>query len=155
METPTIPAPPQNPQPRNPGFGQPPQQTTFDNKKATHKEVATFFQNSLAAVNKQFHTINTVLDALFLYLAEVGIVGVKITQDEIADYYKKRVLEEKTKRENQAAQAQLAQQAKDAANTSTPELGADIPGICSSEPSPDSSLTSADSSDQSTDVTKT
>lgn len=117
------------PAPSNPGF---PLKEVFDDKKASHKEVATFVQNSLGPIHNQMRQFNAVLDALFLYLAEVGVMGVKITQKEIAEHYGKRLKEESEKQ--QKAQAQ------------TP---------CSSEPIPDSSLTSMDSSEKDTSVTTT
>src|SRR5271167_4356250 len=97
MET-TAPPTPQPPQ-SNPGFGPPHQHSVFDNKKATHKEVVTFVQNVVTPMHKRMESFNAALDALFLYLAEVGVVGVKITQQEVAEHYAKRVKEENDKRQ--------------------------------------------------------
>jgi|SRR5271157_2834240 len=148
METP-APSTPQSPQ-SNPGFGPPPQQEVFDNKKATHKEVATFVHNVVTPMHKRLESFNAVLDALFLYFAEVGVMGVKITQQEIAKHYGKRVQEENDKRQA----AVNAAQAVAVENTDVPGIAESVPP-CTSEQNPDTSSISADSSDPSTVATTT
>ena len=70
----------------------------FDNKKATHREVANFvanvFNKQITPLKKELETYRSVLDAIFLYLGEVGICGVKVTQKDISEHYQARLKEE-------------------------------------------------------------
>ena len=70
----------------------------FDNKKATHREVANFvaniFNRQITPMKKELETYRSVLDAIFLYLGEVGICGVKVTQKDISEHYQARLKEE-------------------------------------------------------------
>ena len=117
--------------PTNLGMFGPAKGTTdvFDNKKATHKEVAFFVSNSLRAaiepVAKNGKVVETALSALFLYLAEVGVCGVKITQKEISEHYTKRLKEEQEEQEKQQAAAKEAAEKQN-----------QVPPCPTSEPSP-------------------
>ena len=70
----------------------------FDNKKVTHREVANFvaniFNRQITPMKKELETYRSVLDAIFLYLSEVGICGVKVTQKDISEHYQARLKEE-------------------------------------------------------------
>lgn len=88
----------------------------FDNKKATHREVAFFVSNSLRSVVGPVQQANMQLEqalsALYLYLAEVGICGVKITQEEVAAHYAKRLQEERAKQANAQQEKEQKEQDK-------------------------------------------
>lgn len=79
----------------------------FDNKKATHREVANFvaniFNRQITPMKKDLETFQAVLDAIFLYLSEVGICGVKVTQKDISEHYQARLKEEIAKQQASGA----------------------------------------------------
>ena len=79
----------------------------FDNKKVTHREVANFvaniFNRKITPLKKDLETFQAVLDAIFLYLSEVGICGVKVTQKDISEHYQARLKEEIAKQQASGA----------------------------------------------------
>ena len=81
----------------------------FDNKKATHREVANFvaniFNRQITPMKKDLETFQAVLDAILLYLSEVGICGVKVSQKDISEHYQARLKEEIEKQKASAGAA--------------------------------------------------
>ena len=79
----------------------------FDNKKASHREVANFvaniFNRQITPMKKELETYRSVLDAIFLYLSEVGICGVKVSQKDISEHYQARMKEEIAKQQASGA----------------------------------------------------
>ena len=68
--------------------------------------VANIFNRQITPMKKELETYRSVLDAIFLYLSEVGICGVKVTQKDISEHYQARLKEEIEKQKAAAATAE-------------------------------------------------
>ena len=56
--------------------------------------VANIFNRQITPMKKDLETFQAVLDAILLYLSEVGICGVKVSQKDISEHYQARLKEE-------------------------------------------------------------
>ena len=62
----------------------------FGSKKVTQAEVAMFLQQALRPMYNQIRVVTNAVETLVGYLAEVGIDGRKVTQEEIVAYVKSK-----------------------------------------------------------------
>ena len=67
--------------------------------------VANIFNRQITPMKKDLETFQAVLDAILLYLSEVGICGVKVSQKDISEHYQARLKEEIEKQKASAGAA--------------------------------------------------
>lgn len=69
-------------------------QSPFGSKKVTQAEVAMYVTNAIQAtvlpLKQRTAVLQNALDTLYAFLAEVGLNGAKITQEEIVAYVKSK-----------------------------------------------------------------
>ena len=65
--------------------------------------VANIFNRQITPMKKDLETFQAILDAILLYLSEVGICGVKVSQKDISEHYQARLKEEIAKQQASGA----------------------------------------------------
>jgi hypothetical protein len=77
----------------------------FGDKKVTQAECAMFVQQALRPLVQRLMVIQNACDVLYGFLAEVGINGVKVTQEEIVAYAQSRNNKDTDKPKDNGTQA--------------------------------------------------